>query len=240
MHHGRQTSWAHTDAGRPPATPHDPQSRILLEAARLGIGIYSPHTALDAVIGGVCDWLSAAALTASERELPPLSQVATQLDNVSDYRALEPAPESFDTPSGAGRFIELETPQTLAQIAAQLHARINSGLSVHQEPAYLRHALPIGSDPKRFEVRRIALCPGAGGSLFESVRDVDLLITGEMRHHDVLARAHTGTAVILTEHTRCERGFLSRYAHLIRSQIDADVICSERDDDPLQLYTPLA
>ena len=33
--------------------------RRLLEAIAAGIDIYSPHTALDAVSGGVCDWLGA-------------------------------------------------------------------------------------------------------------------------------------------------------------------------------------
>ena len=40
-------------------TQAKPQSRTLLDAAARGIAIYSPHTALDAVDGGVNDWLLA-------------------------------------------------------------------------------------------------------------------------------------------------------------------------------------
>src|SRR5690606_4255800 len=35
----------------------DPQQRTLLRAARAGVHVYSPHTALDAVPGGMNDWL---------------------------------------------------------------------------------------------------------------------------------------------------------------------------------------
>ena len=38
-------------------TVHDPKQRIILQAARKKIAIYSPHTALDAAPGGVNDWL---------------------------------------------------------------------------------------------------------------------------------------------------------------------------------------
>ena len=39
-------------------TMADPKQRIILRAARKGIAIYSPHTALDAAEGGVNDWLA--------------------------------------------------------------------------------------------------------------------------------------------------------------------------------------
>jgi len=40
------------------STDH-PRTRVLLQAARAGIAIYSPHTALDAAEGGINDWLAA-------------------------------------------------------------------------------------------------------------------------------------------------------------------------------------
>jgi dinuclear metal center YbgI/SA1388 family protein len=38
-------------------TDATPQQRIIRRAVELGLAIYSPHTALDAVPGGICDWL---------------------------------------------------------------------------------------------------------------------------------------------------------------------------------------
>jgi len=40
-------------------TDADPKTRVTLEAAQASIGVYSPHTALDAAPGGVNDWLAA-------------------------------------------------------------------------------------------------------------------------------------------------------------------------------------
>ena len=39
-------------------TAAEPRQRIILDAARQGIAIYSPHTALDAAPGGVNDWIA--------------------------------------------------------------------------------------------------------------------------------------------------------------------------------------
>jgi putative NIF3 family GTP cyclohydrolase 1 type 2 len=80
------------------------------------------------------------------------------------------------------------------------------------------------------------LCAGSGGSLFESVRGVDLFVTGEMRHHDVLAKVRAGSSVILAEHTHTERGFLPELAQRIRELAAGEllVLVSARDADPLR------
>lgn len=44
-------------------TPHAPKGRLLLRAARAGVAIVSPHTALDAAPNGVADWLIDQVLT---------------------------------------------------------------------------------------------------------------------------------------------------------------------------------
>ncbi len=38
-------------------TSSTPRQRVVLRAARAGLAIYSPHTALDAIPGGITDWL---------------------------------------------------------------------------------------------------------------------------------------------------------------------------------------
>lgn len=59
-------------------TGDTPTGRIVLRAAQVGIVVYSPHTALDAMPGGMCDWLCEG-LSAS-----PEGKIA------GDCRALEP------------------------------------------------------------------------------------------------------------------------------------------------------
>ena len=219
-------------------TSQTAQGRILLESARRGIGIYSPHTALDAVPGGVCDWLTVSALTPLSVPLPSLVHPHEWSLELECYEALEPSETEQSLPSGAGRRIHLAQPQSLEMIMRGLHSRLNQHLHEGQNEVYLRLVTPSGQNVSHIEVETIALCPGAGGGLFESVKNVDLLITGEMRHHDLLYRAQSGTAVILTEHSRCERGYLPHYAHLITECTQAQVHISRCDDDPLCLYIP--
>jgi dinuclear metal center YbgI/SA1388 family protein len=124
--------------------------------------------------------------------------------------------------AGAGRLLELAAPVTIADVIARLktHLGVDS----------LRVARAGNG-----EISRVALCAGAGGSLFENVRAVDLFVTGEMRHHDVLAKIRAGSSVILAEHTHTERGFLPELAQRI-SELSAgelQVLVSARDADPL-------
>ncbi len=134
---------------------------------------------------------------------------------------IEPAPD--DPTVGMGRLGTLPTPQTLERLL----------------PAIKRHLglrrVRVAGDLTRPR-QRVAVCPGAGGSLFESVRDVDLFITGEMRHHDVLARVAEGSAVILTDHTNTERGYLPELGRrLMEGLRGVEVVVSKVDADPLSI-----
>jgi putative NIF3 family GTP cyclohydrolase 1 type 2 len=72
--------------------------------------------------------------------------------------------------------------------------------------------------------------------LFTKVRFTDLLITGEMRHHDVLAKVASGAAVVLTDHTNTERGYLPILARrLERGLSGVTVVVSRCDVDPLRV-----
>jgi dinuclear metal center YbgI/SA1388 family protein len=63
-------------------TSETPTGRIILRAAQVGIAVYSPHTALDAMPGGMCDWLCEG-LSAAPGE-------RTEGKVAGDCRALEP------------------------------------------------------------------------------------------------------------------------------------------------------
>ena len=78
--------------------------------------------------------------------------------------------------------------------------------------------------------------PGRRGSLFEALRaPVDLLVTGELRHHDILAHVAAGTTVVVTDHTNTERGYLPRFAAQLRAAMPEVVVTvSTVDADPLQ------
>ena len=65
----------------------------------------------------------------------------------------------------------------------------------------------------------------------------DLFLTGELRHHDVLAALARGTSVVLAEHSSSERGFLPAFAERLRVSAggELDVVVSDADCEPLEL-----
>ncbi len=131
-------------------------------------------------------------------------------------------PHVSDPRAGAGRFVRLDQPLALERAVELVKA--------HLDLSHVRLSRASSSVP----VATLAVCPGAGGAVFEQVRHADLLLTGEMRHHDLLERAAQGTSVILTDHTNTERGYLPYLAQLlVKSCPGLAVSVSARDRDPL-------
>jgi len=128
---------------------------------------------------------------------------------------------------GAGRLLELDTPLSVTEAVARLKA--------HLGVETLRVAT-AGTHAAGTPVARVAVCAGAGGSSFEKVRNADLFVTGEMRHHDVLEKLRQGSSVIVSEHTHTERGFLPEFARRLEGLADGqlEVLVSTRDADPLR------
>ncbi len=181
----------------------DPQQRILLRAVRAGLTIYSPHTALDAALGGINDWL------------------VEGLGAVTECAPITPHVEVEGV--GAGRVATLAQPTAVRALVERLKGHLG-----------LQHLRLASPDPEAL-VERVAVCPGAGGGLFEGCRGPQLFLTGEMRHHDVLDRVRRGEHVILSDHTNTERGYLPRLAERLRAEWPIEVLVSARDRDPLEI-----
>ncbi len=184
-----------------------PQSRVVLRCVQAGIAVYAPHTALDAAAGGMTDWL------------------IDSVGPIDGRRAIQPG--SVEQPgTGTGRVGELVDPTALATLVR----RVKAWLDLSQ----VRVAAPAEHAAGQL-LRRVAVCPGAGGSAFEALQQpVDLLVTGELRHHDVLAWVARGTSVILTDHTNTERGYLGILGQRISAALPGvrTVLCRQ-DRDPL-------
>ncbi len=177
--------------------------RIVLRTLRAGLTVYSPHTALDAVPGGMGEWLARAA---GPGRMNPIIPVEGQAH------------------VGAGRLVRLDRPVSFERAVEMVKAHL--GLT-HVRISHAEQAAPI---------RTVAVCPGAGGSVFERLEQADLLITGEMRHHDILARSARGTNVILTDHTNTERGYLPHLVQdLVRLCPGLSISVAKEDHDPLHI-----
>ena len=93
----------------------------------------------------------------------------------------------------------------------------------------LQVARPAGAPAS---VRSFAIAAGAGGSVLRTA-DADVLVTGEMSHHDALAAVAAGRCVALAGHSNTERGFLPvlrrRLAESFDGDLDVRVARSDRD-----------
>lgn len=176
---------------------------VLYDAARAGLSIYSPHTALDVAPGGTNDVL---ADLVRMKERAPLRRVAR-----------EGAPHD----RGLGRIGDVAVTSRAA-----LLARIKRGLGVGHllvagplEGRVRRVAVCAGSAGELlFEARR---------------QGAELYLTGEVRHHDALAAAKAGMTVVCALHSNSERVTLRHLAKRLRSLAPGvQIHVSAADRDP--------
>ena len=293
-----------------------PAERVVLAAARAGLAVYSPHTALDAAPGGVNDWLAEAVGSGARRPLvfarrteraeafklvvfvpaehtealrSALAQAGagvignytecsfelagtgtflggseanpavgergrlervpeTRLEMVCPEEALSRAAAAlrrvhpYEEPAweihplapkpvpdfGAGRAVELDEPVMLDALVERVKAHLGRPwVRVAAAPEHARGA----------PIHRVAVCAGSGGGLLSGASELDLYVTGELRHHDVLRALARGTSVVLCEHSSSERGFLRRFAERLREVAAGgiEVLVSEADRDPVEI-----
>ncbi|CAG8906461.1 unnamed protein product [Penicillium egyptiacum] len=207
----------------------DSQQRSLLRLAQHGISVYSPHTAVDTVPGGMADWLcdvvtgnfkpvqtskatiescSSSMYSAPTYPSSPIPAVQTQTSGPEHTRAtLHPSPpasipEGFES-AGAGRLVTFAEKQPLTTLIDNIAGGI--GL-----PGGIPIAIPQDKSVDEISIRTVGMCPGSGsGVLLKGDGELpDLLLTGEMSHHEALAATERGSVVISLSHTNSERGYL--------------------------------
>lgn len=102
-----------------------------------------------------------------------VSDVLADALGLRDVQPLKQATAGLDE-EGTGRFGELAEVTSLGEFAAKVFSIL---------PA-VAGGVKVAGDPDAL-VRRVAICGGAGDSLFEEVRaaDADLYVTADLRHH---------------------------------------------------------
>ncbi|KAJ7201216.1 NGG1p interacting factor 3 [Mycena rebaudengoi] len=183
----------------------NPLQATLLRCAAAGISVYSPHTALDSVHGGVNDWLAGCIQGIPEEGLGKVEVLVERKD--AEERAL----------GGDGRVVQFAAPISMDVLVG----RVKTGLG-------LKH-VQVGYAPTKpaHLVSRVALCAGSGGSMLGGV-PADVYLTGEMSHHEVLAALAAGTHVILCGHTNTERGYLP----LLAEKLCAELALERAENEP--------
>ncbi|EEA23822.1 hypothetical protein EYB25_005037 [Talaromyces marneffei] len=208
-------------------TLQDPQQKSLLRLAQEGISVYSPHTAVDAVPGGMADWLcdivsgkfvnsssTSSATTTGKTEVGEYSDViypqpgnntTTPSVDAHTREPVHPSPAPVPTGfegAGAGRTLTFATPQPLATIIERIGAAAGN-------PGSISVAIPQDQSISSISIRTVGVCPGSGGGvLMKGGQLPDLLFTGELSHHEALAAIERGSSVVTLFHSNSERGYL--------------------------------
>ena len=76
---------------------------------------------------------------------------------------------------------------------------------------------------KSKKIFKVAVCSGSGGSVlgWAKSRDVDVLVTGEMKHHEILLANEMGICVIMGGHFATECVVLPELIERLQSTLDA-------------------
>ncbi|EFX87532.1 hypothetical protein DAPPUDRAFT_43076 [Daphnia pulex] len=240
------------------------KENIIARCLENKIAVYSPHTALDALKGGVNDWLAEAfegkKLVRSILELVasvPEARLEEHISTADGYEQMTiMAPEkalpsiielvnqcSFANASRYVRIIRVEKPPIPGSGMGRL-IRLSEPITINRVVELVKTHLKLqhvrlataGNAENNMNVETIALCAGSGASLLKNVK-ADVFLTGEMSHHEVLDAVHRGTSVILCEHSNTERGFLSKWKEVLHSALgeDVQIDVSLNDHDPLQV-----
>ena len=184
-------------------------------ALRLGIALYSPHTALDAASGGTNDVLADAAGLLSRTPLRPIKTAGIEFNATQDH-----ALANTDT-IGMGRVGEISPLSRQAFVQ-----RIKSSLNIE-------NVLIAG--PREGTVSKVAVAAGAAGDLLKLAmrHGADAFLCGEMRHHDALAAAASEVTVICTRHSCSERqALVPLQARIAVRHPNVSFLISKQDKDP--------
>ncbi|PAA91338.1 hypothetical protein BOX15_Mlig002832g3 [Macrostomum lignano] len=193
------------------SSPDWPQ-RLLAAAFADGVAVYSPHTAWDARPDGLNDWL-----------------LAGPFGRWLETNKSAPVTPCKDTPgAGAGRWAPISNPMSIEEAV--------ESVKKHLGLANLQVVRPLSSGQQHQLIRGVAVCAGSGASLLRNIGDkCDLLLTGEMSHHELLWHADQGRSVIVTGHSNCERPYLPVAAAALAKRMPSLVFhVSKTDKDPLE------
>lgn len=170
-----------------------------------------------------------ALLTAHTNADAPAGGVSAVLAERLGLMHAVPIVPSPDADAGIGRVGELRVPMTLREFAAQVAATLPPTVS----------GVRVAGDGER-QVRRVALCGGAGDSLLDhpAVRSADVYVTSDLRHHPAQESLEQslvsgGPALIDTAHWAAESLWLHGAAERFAERLPGvEFRVSARRTDP--------
>ncbi|MFQ5555363.1 MAG: Nif3-like dinuclear metal center hexameric protein [Acidimicrobiia bacterium] len=133
----------------------------------------------------------------------------------------EPAIDVYDVAANAGfvgRLGALESTHSLGAFAVAVSEQLG---------AKVRVAGDAGA-----EVARVAVVPGSGASLIPNLGDVDVLVTGDVSHHQARGALDRGLAIVDAGHAPTERPGVQALYALVAEIADDAIDLTAIDPDP--------
>ena len=155
---------------------------VITEALRTNIAVLAAHTNLDVTQGGINDMLA-------------------ELFDLQEVEILEMEIDAGQGGIGLGRLGNLEKPLELSEMIE----RAKQVLDVEKVGV-------VG--PKDSKVKRVAVVGGSGGGMVSlaSKKGADLLITGDISHHEARKAVDLGLALLDGGHFYTEKAALHLFA----------------------------
>jgi dinuclear metal center YbgI/SA1388 family protein len=227
--------------------PGDQVDRVRSALATAGAGIIGEYEQCSFSSPGIGTFFGSDAANPAVGEAGRLEQVrearlemvvsrhsvALAIETLQRFHPYEEAPiDVYDLRplprrnQGMGRRLVLDQPVTFDELVKRF--RTHLGLE------HVKYSDVSGGE----KIQAIGVVPGAGASLVDVAIDqgCEVFITGEMKHHEVLAATMRGCSVILGGHTNTERGYLQVFAERLRGRCpDLDVRVSEADRTALKV-----
>ena len=143
-----------------------------------------------------------------------MAELAKKILGIRDSEVLDITMEKDGKQEGIGRIGELEKPMTLEECCVYVKHKLNLG------------SLKVFGDMQA-EVSRLAISPGSGRTAIAAAiaKGADVLVTGDIGHHDGLDAVEQGLAVIDAGHYGTEYIFIDDMRRFLEDKLPVlDVI----------------
>lgn len=137
-----------------------------------------------------------------------MAELSEKILGIRNTDVLDITMEKDGKPEGIGRIGELEKPMTLEECCVYVKHKLNLG------------SLKVFGDMQA-EVSRIAISPGSGKTAIAAAiaKGADVLVTGDIGHHDGLDAVEQGLAVIDAGHYGTEYIFIDDMRRFLEDKL---------------------
>lgn len=187
-------------------TESDFIGRRVIELIRHDMAYYAMHTNFD--VAG-------------------MAELAAEKMQLQEASVLQKTTETENGPAGIGRVGNLPFPMSLDECIA----RIKEAFEIDTVKVFGFHQQPYG--PKG-QTTRIALCPGSGKSVIEDALQAgaQVLVTGDIDHHEGIDAVARGMAVIDAGHYGMEKMFIPYIFRYLNEALPELTVLTEIPQQP--------